>query len=127
LTRAPIFWRDFADCLRKFVDELQRGLQGDITKGNIAFIQRSHRKEVKIEKSAFPYVSFTAVPDFGTGKVTMSLTNVNPRLTGSASGVHIACRFEVQNDNTLMLRINGHAYVSPEEAAQCIMEKAFTV
>lgn len=126
--KAPIFWRDFADFLKKFVNEIHAGLRGDITEGTFSFELDDRNQEIKCEKSAFPFVSFTATPEFGSGKVTMSLTKVNPILSqAGASGSIIPCRFEVQSNDTLVLQLNGHSYAEPEHAAKFIIEKAFMI
>ena len=127
LEHAPVFWRDFADFLHKFVNEIHDGLRGDATEGEFSFELNDRNYTIEFKKSAFPFVLFTATPEFATGKVTMNLTKVNPSLTGQASGSIIPCRFELRGDNAVMLHLNGHAYSEPEDAAKFIIERAFTV
>ena len=125
--KAPMFWRAFADFLEKHTREIEDGLHGDITQGELSFALKPENHEITLGKSAFPSVQFTATPQFNDGKVSMNLGKVNPIATKGMSFSQIPCRFEVQSDDTLILQLNGHSYPSPEDAARFIIERAFTL
>jgi hypothetical protein len=125
--KAPIFWRDLTDFLRQFLLEIQGGLRGDITEGVFSFALDTDNTVIMFEKSAFPFVVFSATPEFESGRVRMTFTQHAPIGTEPACGTPIPCRFEIHSDGNIILQLNGHAYAEPEEAAKFIIQRAFTL
>jgi len=125
--KAPIFWRAVADFLDKFIEEIGHGLQGDVTAGHMTFQLNTGNHTITFGKSAFPYVEFEAIPKFTNGTVSMKLAKNNPLppQESEAKSSTIPCRFEVQDDDVLILQLNGHAYSEAEQAAKWIIQKAF--
>jgi hypothetical protein len=127
-TKGPIFWRSFGDFLSKFVTEMNEEF-GDHPAGDakISF-QKGGQESYRISKAAFPFVNFSATPDFSGGPNMVNFAAVNPERpsNGNVLMSSIPCRFEVLNDE-VELQLNGHLYEHPEEAASFVMEKLFTV
>jgi len=126
--KGPIFWRSFADFLKKFVEEIRAGLEGDVTQGNINCEFDPTSGRIQINKSAFPFLTFNAAPNYSGQPMIPNYVKVNPQQGGSPhSGQSIPCRFEVVGHDDLILQLNGSSYAAPDFAAKFLIEKLFTI
>lgn len=126
----PVLWRALADFLSKYVEDLKADFRDDITlrEGQLSFAFNGQNAQIGIGKAAFPYVQFTASPNYQARTASISYVSRNPKLEGG-SAVHtpMPCRFEVTHDNKVYLNLDGKPFHEAHEAAKHIMEKLFTI
>ena len=129
LARAPIFWRTFGDFLKKFIEEMKTEFGDDVTAGELSFRIDPAQSVIHIDKTAFPFVTFSAAPKFDgqPNAVTYSVFNPEkPCDQGNVTPPSMPSRFEVVGED-VELHLNGRSHKDAEGAARFIIEKLFTV
>ena len=127
----PVLWRGLADFLSKYVEDMKVDFHDDITlrEGQLGFGFNQGNSQIGISKAAFPYVQFTASPNYQARAASIAYISRNPKLEGGSAAIHtpMPCRFEVTHDNKVYLNLDGKPFHEAQEAAKYIMEKLFTV
>jgi hypothetical protein len=83
---------------------------------------------IKIDKTAFPFVAFSATPQYKTRTAQIYYAVMNPiKNVPSYTPTSMPCRFEVSEHNKVFLQLNGMPFHQAHEAARNIMERLFTL
>jgi len=126
----PIFWRSFADFLKKYTEEMRGALDGDVTAAVISFTFQPQSQRIDIHKSAYPYIMFNASPGYGPNQsVSMQYLKTNPKQPQNIvqKMQAIPCRFEVSHHHKVFLHLDGKEFPEPQHAAKYLIEKLFTL
>jgi hypothetical protein len=124
----PVFWRKFTDTLEVLFRQMEDLFGNHVTKGKISFTRSPYGGGITINKSAYPFVSFSATPNFSETTAHFTYTVVNPEIPQNIGvpGRFLPCRFGVEGDQVVM-SLDGTMFTTPEAAAKFIMEKLFTI
>ena len=124
----PVFWRKFTDVLEVLFRQMEDLFGDHVTKGKISFTRSPYGGGITINKSAYPFVSFSATPNFSESTAHFTYTVVNPEIPQNIGvpGRFLPCRFGVEGDQVVM-SLDGTMFTTPEVAAKFIMEKLFTI
>jgi hypothetical protein len=124
----PVFWRKFTDVLEVLFRQMEDLFGDHVTKGRISFTRSPYGGGISINKSAYPFVSFSATPNFAETTAHFTYTVVNPEIPSNIGvpGRFLPCRFGVEADEVVM-SLDGTMFATPEAAAKFIMEKLFTI
>jgi hypothetical protein len=128
----PVLWHSFADVLQRFVTEITAAFHDDVTlrEGPLSFAFRPPQgDQIVITKAAFPFASFTAVPQYSQGLASITYSVINPQKSANLnlSPTTMLCRFEVSENQRVFLQLDGEAFHQVDEAAKYVMEKLFTL
>jgi len=130
LQQGPAVWRSFVDSIENLAREAICEFGQDVTlrEGPLA-VKVDSDGQVQLDKKAFPYVQFSATPDYGARTANISYAKVNPKLepNHTVRGTPIPCHFEVSRDDKVYLLLNGKDCREPQEAAKLVFEKLFSV
>jgi hypothetical protein len=126
----PALWLSFADSLGDYVEDMKADFNDDITlrEGQLTFTC-TQGSQISIGKAAFPYVTFTANPNYPQRSAQISYASQNPRQDPGQSVGHtqIPCRFELNQHNKVYLQLDGKPFHEPQDAAKYIIQKLFTI
>jgi hypothetical protein len=130
--QGPVLWRSFADLLQRFVNELTAAFHDDVTlsEGPLSYAFRPPQgDQIVITKAAFPFVSFTAVPQYSQRLASITYSVINPQKSANLnlSPTTMLCRFEVSENHRVFLQLDGEAFHQVDEAAKYVMEKLFSI
>jgi hypothetical protein len=127
----PVFWRSFTGFLKKYVNDMIEDLEADVTlrEGKLSCDVDLGNSKIDIRKAAFPYVQFSATPQYNQRIATIVYATVNPMATQNQSigTTNMPCHFEVTNHDKVFLHLDGKEFHEPQEAAKHVMEKLFTI
>jgi hypothetical protein len=131
----PTFWRSLGDFLCKYVQDMKADFGEDITlrEGTLTCTANMQNvpnpNQISINKTAFPYVTFTATPEYPGRSARISYAIRNPAQTPGQgiSQTSMPCRFEVSQHDKVYLHLDGKPFHEAHEAAKYIMEKLFTI
>lgn len=132
----PALWRAFGDFLCKYVEEMTVEFGRDVTlsEGELSCGANPQNAtgQMSITKTAFPYVNFTANPNYLSRSAVMMYAVRNPQAPQGQpiAQVLIPCRFEVSHDDKIYkiyFQLDGKPFHEPQEAAKYIIEKLFTL
>jgi hypothetical protein len=124
----PVFWRKFTDVLEVLFRQMEDLFGDHVTKGKITFTRSPYGGGITINKSAYPFVSFSATPNYSETTAHFTYTVVNPEIPQNIGvpGRFLPCRFGVESDQVVM-SLDGTMFPTPEAAAKFIIEKLFTI
>ena len=128
----PALWRSLADFLGKYVQEMKVDFHDDITirEGSLTFgFNASGGGQISVTKAAFPYVQFTAQPNYQQRLASMTYSFRNPVQPPNQAiqNTPIPCRFEVDQRDKVFLQLDGKPFHEAHEAAKYIIEKIFKI
>ncbi len=128
LQEGPAVWNSFVEFIQKYASEAISEFGQDVTlrEGPLTVDVKSNG-EVRLDKKAFPYVQFSAAPDFEARTASICYAKVNPKLEPNHTirGTPIPCHFAVSEQDKVYLLLNGKPCREPQEAAKHVMEKLF--
>jgi hypothetical protein len=127
----PVFWRAFADFLGKYIEDMRNDLQDDITlrEGPLTYKCEGNNGLVQLGKAAFPFVVFSATPQYQQRVASITYAVINPKLPHDRALNHtgMPCRFEASHHGKVFIQLDGKPFHEPHEAAKYVMEKLFTL
>ena len=121
-------WSSFVECIEEYAHDAMGEFGQDVTfrEGPLT-VNVDSSGRVQLQKDAFPYLQFSATPDYGSQTADISYRKVNPELEPhhTVRGTPLPCYFAVSREGKVYLRFNGSDCHEPQEAAQRIIEKLF--
>jgi len=130
LQKGPGVWCSFVGYIEKYARDAICAFGQDITlrEGPLS-VKVDSSGQVQLEKKAFPYLEFSAIPDFGGRTADITYSKVKPKLEPhhTVRGTPIPCHFEVSREDEVYLLLNGRDCHEPHEAAKLVFEKLFHI
>ncbi len=130
LQQGPAVWNSFVDFIAKYAHDAVDEFGQDVTlrEGPLS-VDVDSSGQLRLDKKAFPYVQFSAAPDYNGRTANICYARVNPKLepNHTVRGTPIPCHFAVSQEDKVYLLLNGKACQEPQEAAKHVIEKLFHI
>jgi hypothetical protein len=124
--KGPVFWTEFANKLREFVDQMKTDL-GKAMGEDLRVT--TNAQSVTIDKGEFPFVHFTASLNLAAQLINGNHLTINPRpqpgrgMANTGLTIHL----KLNQDNHLYAEVAGREFHHGHELAEHVMKLLFTI